>query len=440
MESSSGPRDGRSGYGKAVALSVASAAIVGTVVSAMFGKKESKQDRARREAEERLAALEATASQTLDQLASAVQGFRDLARSEGEKSSKRVSRSATKLADQAVSAVSDKAKELEKEARKLKVTESAHGLGNDLSRRASYLTQFLSERGSELVDEAKHHSPNWRSKAEHSLRDVRERSLSLAQTVKDDNAGLGKKAHELAVEISESGAHLIADARSQAPAIRERASRAASDATTLGSTYASQARELAPEVRDQVSHLAEQIKEKAPEIQEKASHAAAQVGEKAAKATAQAREKAPGLLESAGQQLATILEEAQESAKPHVDDATKQARQATKRISTEVLPNVQHRAAHLTEALDAQAHSATDRIAHTTSAVEKKSKQAAVAAGEGGKNLGALIGWSAAAAGIVYYAFLDETKRAKVKSSGSRILGEARDVVRDIRGQDGQFE
>ncbi len=418
MESSYSPSDERSGYGKAVGLSVASAAVIGTVVSAMFGKKESKQDRARREAEERLAALESTASQTLDQLASAVQGFRDQARKEGRKSSKKVSKSATKLADQAVAAVNAKARELEKEAKKIRVTESAHGLGNDLSRRASGLTRALSERGSDLVEEARSHSPGWKSKAEKSLNDVRDRSLALAQTVKDDNAGLGKRAQGLATEISGASAHFLADAKSKTPAIKERA----------------------PEVREQVSHMAEQLKEKAPEIQERAGQVAGQVGEAAARATAQARQKAPGLLESAGHQLATILEEAQESARPHVDDAAKQARQAGKRFSTEILPEVQGRASHLTEVLDSQAHSATERIAHTTSAVEQRSKQAAVAAGEGGKNLGALIGWSAAAAGVVYYAFLDESKRAKVKASGGRILAEARDVIRDIRGQDGQFQ
>jgi archaellum component FlaC len=440
MESSSSHSDERAGYGKAVGLSIASAAVIGTAVSAMFGKKESKQDRVRREAEERLAALESTASQSLDQLAKAVQGFRGQAQTKGRKRSTKASKSATKLADQAVAAVGARANELEREARKLRVTESAYGLGNDLSKRASNLTRVLSERGSDLVDEAKGQAPGWKSKAGKSLQDVRARSLTLANTVKDDNAGIGKRAQELASGISDSSSHLLEDAKSQAPAIKKRASKVANEATALGATYAHQAKDRAPEVREQVAHLAEQFKEKAPELQERASQVAAQVGDKAAKATAQARDKAPGLLESAGHQLATILEDAQESAKPHVDGAVEQARHATKRLSSDIIPGVQHQAAHLTEKIDSQAHSATDRIAQTTSVVELKSKQAAVAAGQGGKNLGGLIGWSAAAAGVVYYAFLDESKRAKVRASGGRILSEARSVIRDIRGQDGQFQ
>jgi hypothetical protein len=54
-------------------------------------------------------------------------------------------------------------------------------------------------------------------------------------------------------------------------------------------------------------------------------------------------------------------------------------------------------------------------------------------------DLAAFVGWSAAAAGVVYYALMNGEQREKLKQSAGRIGAEIRDIYQDIRGYDGEF-
>jgi hypothetical protein len=44
-----------------------------------------------------------------------------------------------------------------------------------------------------------------------------------------------------------------------------------------------------------------------------------------------------------------------------------------------------------------------------------------------------------AAAGVAFFAFLNDEQRQKVKQSGKRIMTEIQEVINDIRGQDEEF-
>jgi hypothetical protein len=141
-----------------------------------------------------------------------------------------------------------------------------------------------------------------------------------------------------------------------------------------------------------------------------------------------------------------LLEEASAAASKAVD----QAREAGKHAGETLIPEVRHVAERASGQLSSQRHNATstintltaaatDSLAHTTGAIEHKSKHVATAAGRGTKDAGAFVLWTSAAAGIAYYAFLGAEQRAKVKQSGQRIAREIREVYQDIRGYDGQF-
>jgi hypothetical protein len=67
------------------------------------------------------------------------------------------------------------------------------------------------------------------------------------------------------------------------------------------------------------------------------------------------------------------------------------------------------------------------------------SKAAVSTTAQGGKNTVGLVFWTGAAAAIVYYAFLDEELKAKVREVANSALVQAREMLADFQGQDGQF-
>jgi hypothetical protein len=224
---------------------------------------------------------------------------------------------------------------------------------------------------------------------------------------------------------------------------------------------AAQAKDRAPEFQDKGQHLldrakelalefAAQAKEKAPEVQAKATELVAAAGAEADRLTTQAKDR--GTLEHFAHQVAGLLAEAQKGATPVVKEAAQTASHAVesaRHATDHLLPEAKERVAHLGESLasagESTAHlqslgsTATHKLAETTDLVQVKSAQAATAAGRGTKELGALIGWGSALGGIIYVAFLKPHQRERVKQSAARVAGEALGVVKDIRGQNGEF-
>jgi ElaB/YqjD/DUF883 family membrane-anchored ribosome-binding protein len=224
---------------------------------------------------------------------------------------------------------------------------------------------------------------------------------------------------------------------------------------------ASQAKHKAPELQDKGQHLLErarelatelaaQAKDKAPEVQAKATGMVAAAGAEADRLTTQVKDR--GTLEQLLHQVAGLLAEAQKSATPVVKDASHTATHAiesARHATEQILPEVKERVAHLGDTLPSSGdtsknlhslgNAATHKLGDASDLVHVKSSQAANAAGRGTKELGALIGWGTALGGIIYVAFLKPHQRERVKQSAARVAGEALGVVKDIRGQNGQF-
>lgn len=409
------------GSGKALGVSVLAAGAMAALAGSLFGRGESKQDKAEKQVESRLAALESTARQSIDDLTKAVSSMQVQAEKKGGKASSK----ARKGADEAVKTAVQRTRQLEKEVRALEVMESAHKLGNDVSGRANEVAKSFAERGATVLSRAQSDVPTWRNTAAQAWTDARARSHGLADSMTEGRATVSSRASQLAADAGKLGESVRADVRDQAPAVKELTVRAVSDVTERGKSLLAEAQKRAPEVRSQVEDAVERV-------------------------TSQAKEKGPGLLESVGHQLTDALEDAQKRARPVVGDVIEQAALVGSRFSHDVVPDLQHRAHDVTSKVETRAHSAgsslseagkgaTERLSQTTSAVEVKSKQAASAAGRGTKDLGALLGWTAAAAGVVYVTFLGEKQKRKVKESGKRIASEVGSVIRDIRGNDGQF-
>jgi vacuolar-type H+-ATPase subunit H len=164
------------------------------------------------------------------------------------------------------------------------------------------------------------------------------------------------------------------------------------------------------------------------------------------------------VLGAAGSHLADALHTAQKQARPLVKEATSaatkaidQAMDAGKHAAESMLPEMHDRADSISGKVQSQGQSAvstmsslgataTGKLAHTSEAIEQKSKTAATAAGRGTKETGALVAWTAAAAGLAFVAFLNDRQRQQVKESGRRIAAEIKEVYREFQGQDKNFK
>jgi len=405
---------GMNGNGTAIGVAAVAAGVVGTLATSLFSRKESRQERARRQVEQRLAVIEANTSQALDHLAKAVDGL-NVQNPAGSKRARRqaqkLGKTATRAAERAAQSSRSRIAELDREAVRLQSIEKANQLGSDGSRRARALASTLNDRTTRLLTDNRVKLPEWRQRTSRSASDA-----------------LGK------------GSALIHQAIDAAPDVRDNVSGRTSDATSKGSDVLHQALDRAPAVIDTASKSAHDTVERARDL----AH--------------QVKVHAPDVADSVGQQVSAALHNAQQQAKPVLKDASslasrlaEGAREASSQASESLLPDVQHRVDAVADKVKSQGQAtastitalsstAADKLVHASGAIEQQSKAAATAAGRGTKDGGALVMWSIAAAGIIYFTFLDDEQRKKAKESGQRIYVEAKEVYRDIRGYDEEFK
>ncbi|HEX3302299.1 MAG TPA: hypothetical protein VHR64_05410 [Thermomicrobiales bacterium] len=67
------------------------------------------------------------------------------------------------------------------------------------------------------------------------------------------------------------------------------------------------------------------------------------------------------------------------------------------------------------------------------------SKAAATTTAKTGRNMFGLVVWTGAAGAIIYYAFLNEERREQVRQIAMQAISEARTLLQDLQGQDGEF-
>ena len=91
-------------------------------------------------------------------------------------------------------------------------------------------------------------------------------------------------------------------------------------------------------------------------------------------------------------------------------------------------------------------HDAVDRVKSVSQAVGDlpgkaagTSKSAATTTAKTGRNMFGLVLWTGAAGTIIYYAFLNDERRDQVRQIAMQAISEARSLLQDLQGQDGEF-
>ncbi len=452
--------DGKSSNGAAIGVATVVAGVVGTLASSLFSGKASRKEQAQKRVEERLQTLEAHTSQAVDQLVKAVDGFEfhipgDSRRA--KRKARELGKATRRVTERAASAARRQAADLEREASRLHALEKANQLGHDASKRARELAVVLNARASELMSGNRMNLPEWKTRTSRSTSDAIGKGSDLFHRAIDSAPDVKER-----VSASSSGAASRAsgaahDALDRAPDVVDRLSRSLGDVAQHGAKVAGKVRDEAPGVLDKASKSAheavDQAQRRAPEVRDLAHDVAVEASHRAHQVAHQAKVHAPEI----GAQVATALHSVQEAAKPALDDVSAMAnrlkdsaKEAGTHASETLVPEVHHRVDAVAgkakthgqasaTSLAALGTAAGDKLSHTSDVIEHQSKAVASAAGHGTKEAGLFVMWTAAAAGIIYYAFLDEEKRAKARASGQRIAAEIKDVYRDIRGYDEEF-
>jgi len=445
------------GNGRAIGISVIAAGVLGAIGSSVFGRKPTRAERAQAEVTTRLDRLESIAAQSLDQLTQALEGLTPKGTG-AKKNAGQVSKSAMKSADAALKATRQRIAEIDRESARLKAVERANAIGHEGSLRATELARTLGSRASSALDEARSAAPGWKSKASQSVIDAKAKGAELAHQATASAPDARDLVAHKALDFASKGSALAAQARDQKDPVVDKANKALEDVAERGAAVVAQLREKAPDAREQVGKTAQEVaglvKEHAPDVRERASRVASVASERASELSAQAKQRAPEVVGAVSAQLDSVVHHAQplvEEASQSVSKAIGQAKDAGRHAGETLLPEVQHKASELTHKatdqgqaalanLSSVSSSASGKLSTTTGTIEHKSKAAASAAGRGTKEATALVGWSLAAAGVIYYALLNERQREKVAQSAKRIGAEIRDVYQDVRGYDGEFK
>jgi len=188
-------------------------------------------------------------------------------------------------------------------------------------------------------------------------------------------------------------------------------------------------------VKDQAASFAQSIIEQAANravaSAEKARGAASQTRGRVSKAQKASEEIVPSVREVALQAAAAALDLWQ-TARDRAGESVETAEHAIGGHASVILGQAERRAKSATSAVAGRAGDASEHAKEAT----KVAADTTVAAG---KDTGAALLWTAAAAGIVFYALLDKHRREQVMKVLDTVVGEAREIMRDFQGYDEEF-
>jgi len=160
----------------------------------------------------------------------------------------------------------------------------------------------------------------------------------------------------------------------------------------------------------------------------------------------QAKGRAPELRTVVGQSLLPRVKELQDLAVPLFGSATgalastleagKGLASETRHLSDrDLVPALKEMAGTASKSIGGMASQASGSWSGVSSSVDERSRTAAHAAAQGTKDTGALAAWSVAAGGLIYYGLMDEEQKEKARAAAGRIVHEAREIYRDIQGE-----
>lgn len=308
-----------------------------------------------------------------------------------------------------------------------KGAESLKRGSGDARKRAKERQGDMMERRRELVDKA-------RTAAERSIREARSRAAQI------DVQDITSTASERLGHVRDAGAGLAAaagaeigtrakDAQAQVPVssadLTERVvtvgKKATMDAKSFGTTIGGALRQNA-----------------APMIRE-ALHSASAAAGSGKRGFDDARKHAESdlipNLKSLGERAAVTAGDAGHT----LNDGAKSLGERAVEAASEATQVINQTAHQAERSLGPLASDAVERISAAGDALDERSRKVASTATRGAKDTTSFVFWGAAAAGLVYLAFLSPEQRGKVKESGGRILEEAKVILKDIRGYDEEF-
>lgn len=236
------------------------------------------------------------------------------------------------------------------------------------------------------------------------------------------SSGLAAAATALATAAGQQSQGVTSTVKQQSTQAKVRAGLAVVDAKARGGHVVGQAKERAPELRvafgQSIVPVVKDLQNRAPELRKS-------VERSIVPKVREVQDRAVPLLGSATGALASTLE------------TGKGLASGTRNITDrDLVPVLKERAGTAAKSLGQVASQASGGLSGVSATVDERSRHAAHAAAHGTKDTGALAAWSIAAGSLIFYGFMDDEQREKAKAAGNRIVQEAREIYRDIQGEE----
>jgi hypothetical protein len=141
---------------------------------------------------------------------------------------------------------------------------------------------------------------------------------------------------------------------------------------------------------------------------------------------------------SAAAHLAGAADTASDRAKSAASSVVERAEDASDRAK-HAATNVAVRAEDVSGKAKGAAALAVDRAEDATGRAKEATKHAAGATVSTSKETLGTLFWTAAAAGIIFYALLNEQRREQILKALDSVFSQAREMIREIQGYDDEF-
>lgn len=215
----------------------------------------------------------------------------------------------------------------------------------------------------------------------------------------------------------------------------------------IASEIASGASALAEVATDHSDDIADVVKQQTRQALARADDVLAEAKSRGEQLVEHAKDRTPEFLDAAERSIVPRARELRENAMPLIGSATaalasgietgKELALDTKRSADrELVPALKERAGAASESIDQVSSQASEAWSGISETMDQRSREVAQAAAQGTRNSGAVAAWSVVAGGVIFYGFLDEEQREKLKAAGIRIAREAREIYRDIQSAD----
>lgn len=219
--------------------------------------------------------------------------------------------------------------------------------------------------------------------------------------------------------------------------------------STSGKTseFAAGAAALAAAASQHSRGVAGSVKQQSSQVKSRAADAVTDARDVGGQLVGQARDRAPELRNTLEQSVGPRMKDLQDRATPLFSSATtalvstlesgKGLASETRQIADrDLVPVLKQRVGTAAKSIEHVASHASGTLSGVSGTVDERSRNAAHAASQGTRDTGALAAWSVVAGGLIFYGFMDDEQKAKAKAAGGRIVQEAREIYRDLQGQD----